>query len=99
MAQLLGTFWDTVARCTHIRLLFAAKKKSGMRLVLAPRALGPILALAVLSLAIPSALDGVALVQIRFPFVMAAVAIAGTSWHGLIDEKPSQCFLCLQSSQ
>lgn len=62
---------------------YTLRKKSGLRLVLAPRALGPILALAVLSLAIPSALDGVALVQIRFPFVMAAVAIAGTSWHGV----------------
>ncbi|WP_159086939.1 hypothetical protein [Loktanella sp. Alg231-35] len=79
-----------------IVLVFAfltLRKKSGLRLVLAPRALGPILALAVLSVAVPSVLDGVAYVQIRFPFVMAAVAIAGTSWHGVDRRQALWVFL------
>jgi hypothetical protein len=69
------------------------RKKTGLRLVLAPRALGPVLALSVLSIAIPSVLDGVAYVQIRFPFVLAAVAIAGTSWRGANQRQAIGVFL------
>jgi hypothetical protein len=74
-------FFGTLSLAALIVAFLTLPKRSGLRLVMAPRALGPILALAVLSLMIPSILDGVALVQIRFPFVLAAVAIAGTSWH------------------
>lgn len=76
-------FLSVLSLAALMLAFFSLRKRSGPRLVLAPRALGPILALAALSLAIPSTLDGVAFVQIRFPFVMVAVAIAGTSWHGL----------------
>ncbi len=62
--------------------LLTLRRTSGPRLVLAPNAVGPIIALAVLCLAVPVVLDGVALVQIRFPFVVVAVAIAGTHWRG-----------------
>ncbi len=87
------TFFGTLSLAALLVAFLTLRKKSGLRLVLAPRALGPILALAVLSLAIPSILDGVALVQIRFPFVMAAVAIAGTSWHGVDQRKAIAVFL------
>lgn len=76
-----------------IAAFLTLRKKTGPRLVLASRALGPILALAVLSLAVPSMLDGVAYVQIRFPFVMVVVAIAGTSWHGVTVRQARAVFL------
>lgn len=83
-------------RISLVLLVFAfltLRKKSGLRLVLAPKALGPILALTVLSIAIPSVLDGVAFVHIRFPFVMVVVAIAGTSWHGADQRQALGVFL------
>jgi hypothetical protein len=57
------------------------RRKTGLRLVVASRAVGPIVALAVLCLAAPAVLDGVGLVHVRFPFVLCVVAIAGTAWR------------------
>ena len=59
------------------------RKSSGPRLVLAPKAVGPICALAILCLAMPTILDGVGFVHIRFPVVLVAVLLAATSWRGV----------------
>lgn len=63
--------------------VLSLRRRTGPRLTIAPRAIGPAIALTLLCLVVPSVLDGVALVQIRFPVVLCAVMIAGTAWEGL----------------
>lgn len=65
-------------------LCFATlRRKGGARLKIAPVMKGPVTALLILSLLAPSWINGVALVHIRFPFVVVALALAATQWVDL----------------
>lgn len=68
---------------TLLALLLMVRKKQGIRLVFNGKMAGPVIALAILTLLTPAVLNGVALVHIRFPFVLLAVVIASTSWVAL----------------
>lgn len=57
--------------------------RRGPRLVLQRRAIGPVLALAVLAMLAPDWLRGVAWVHIRVPVMIVALLIAGSSWRGV----------------
>lgn len=55
----------------------------GPRLVLSPKAKGPVIALAIAAALAPSFLNGVGYVHIRIPVLLVALLIAGTAWRGL----------------
>lgn len=57
--------------------------RSGPRLVADRKIVVPFLMLLLAAALAPVWLNGVAFVHIRLPFVVLAVLIAGTSWHGL----------------
>jgi hypothetical protein len=56
---------------------------SGRRLVLAHRMRGPLIAIALATLLAPTWLNGVALVHIRFPFIVVVLMLAATTWKDL----------------
>ncbi|MFZ5751639.1 MAG: hypothetical protein ACOY5U_11310 [Pseudomonadota bacterium] len=58
-------------------------RRQGARLVLARPAIGPLVALTVGAALSPSWLNGVALVHLRFPFLVVALLLAGTRWVDL----------------
>lgn len=72
-----------VALVAVLALLAPLLLRRGPRLVLAPPMLGPVLALAAGVLLAPSFLNGVALVNIRFPFAFCVVLFAASRWEGL----------------
>lgn len=90
---LLAPIWDHPVQ-EHPEILFASLpgllfllicvvflfRKNGMRLVLAEKLKGPLIAILIATLLAPSKLNGVALVNIRFPFVVVALFFAGTVW-------------------
>lgn len=90
---LLAPIWDHPVQ-EHPEILFASLpgllfllicvvflfRNNGMRLVLAEKLKGPLIAILIATLLTPSNLNGVALVNIRFPFVVVALFFAGTVW-------------------
>lgn len=66
-----------------ILCLLTVFRRSGPRLVAHRQIVVPVLVLALAAAAAPMWLNGVAYVQIRLPFVVLAVLIAGTSWRGV----------------
>ena len=58
-----------------------ARPASGLRL--APSGRGPVAALLLLSLFVPATISGVALIHIRYPFVLVALLLGFTSWTAL----------------
>ncbi len=66
-----------------IALLVFARRRIGSRLRMNAKLAGPLWMLLLVSAIIPANLNGVAFVQIRFPFVVLALFIAATSWVGL----------------
>lgn len=66
-------------------LLLTSRRKEGARLHFNPRLRGPVIALCVLSLFLPDLLNGVAVVHLRFSFVLLGVIFAATTW---VDLKP-----------
>lgn len=65
---------------TILCCLSTLRRRDGARLLMAPKLIGPAVALAAATLAAPAWLNGVAFVSIRLPFVLLAVMLAGTSW-------------------
>ncbi|RVT83968.1 hypothetical protein DXV76_09665 [Rhodobacteraceae bacterium CCMM004] len=63
--------------------LLLAVRRRGLRLTFAPALKGPVIALAVVALAMPFWLNGVAMTHLRLPAVLAAVLFAATEWRGL----------------
>ncbi len=63
--------------------LLTVFRRGGPRLVANRQIVAPALVLLVAAVAAPMWLNGVAYVQIRLPFVVLAVLIAGTSWRGI----------------
>ena len=66
-----------------IFVLLSLRRRTGPRLQFASKLIGPVISLAILSAVLPFRLDGVALVNIRFPFVVLALVIGGTAWRGM----------------
>lgn len=66
-----------------VACLLTIRARSGPRLVADRRMVMPFLVLLVASALAPHWLNGVALVQIRLPFITLAVLIAGTAWTEL----------------
>ncbi|MEL6609128.1 MAG: hypothetical protein AAFO58_03595 [Pseudomonadota bacterium] len=64
-------------------LAFLTMLIPGVGLRLAPRMRGPVLALLGVCLISPTWLQGVALIDIRFPFVLMLICIAGSQWAPL----------------
>lgn len=66
-----------------LSLFFLARRKTKPRLVVAESMVGPLVALFLLSVFSPFWVNGVAFVNIRFPFVLMAFFIAATHWSGV----------------
>ena len=64
-------------------ILLSLGQQSGIRLRLADRIKGPVIALALVAAIMPFALNGVAYVNIRYPFICVALIFAGSSWQML----------------
>lgn len=58
-------------------------RRSGPRLRIEPRMVGPVVAVAAVALVAPTWLNGVALVHIRLPVVAILLFLAATRWQGL----------------
>lgn len=58
-------------------------RKNGLRLRVAGKMTGPLLAVLLTCILIPAWIDGVAYVHIRFPFVFVALLVAGTRWQNI----------------
>jgi len=64
-------------------ILLFVFRKNGLRLKVAEKMIGPLLAVLLTCILIPAWIDGVAYVHIRFPFVFVALLVAGTRWQNI----------------
>ena len=64
-------------------LLLTLMNSSDMRLRLNPRMRGPVFALLIVVVVMPEILRGVAFADFRYPFLLVAMVIAGSSWENL----------------
>ena len=72
-----------VALVLLLALFLFARRKTGPRLIVTQSMTGPLVALFLLSVFSPFWVNGVAFVNIRFPFVLMAIFIAATHWRGV----------------
>lgn len=89
------SFWTNAATLTPVGalvyglllLLFYFGKRSAVpHLQTAHQMKGPLFAVLLLCLFIPTSINGVALVNIRFPFVLVIMIIAASRWQGLLGK-------------
>ncbi|WP_068113036.1 hypothetical protein [Tropicimonas marinistellae] len=77
----IGTGWIVLAFL--LVAAFFLFRRRGARLVVAPLAIGPAIAILTVGLLAPYWLNGVALIHLRLPFVGLLVVFAATDWCGL----------------
>lgn len=76
--------WTGLAACIALVLsLLTLRRRDGIRLRMAPIMKGPIIALTVAMFLAPTWLNGVALVDLRLPFLVLACLLAATAWQPL----------------